>query len=48
MPIEIAVPRLGWSMDEGTFGEWLKNDGEFIKEWRHDLCAGRRKGVAGN
>ena len=32
MPIEIIVPRLGWSMDEGTFGEWLKKDGEFINE----------------
>ena len=32
MPIEIVVPRLGWSMDEGTFGEWLMNDGELIKQ----------------
>ncbi len=31
MPIEIVVPRLGWSMDEGTFGEWLKRDGELVK-----------------
>lgn len=31
MPIEIVVPRLGWSMDEGTFGEWLKKDGEQVK-----------------
>ena len=30
MPTEIVVPRLGWSMDEGTFGEWLKSDGEHI------------------
>lgn len=30
MPIEIIVPRLGWSMDEGTFGEWLKQGGELI------------------
>ena len=28
---EIVVPRLGWSMDEGTFGEWLKKDGEWVK-----------------
>ena len=27
MAIEIVVPRLGWSMDEGSFGEWLKEDG---------------------
>ncbi|MEO8496578.1 MAG: dihydrolipoamide acetyltransferase family protein [Planctomycetota bacterium] len=32
MPIEIVVPRLGWSMDEGTFGEWLKRDGEHVNE----------------
>src|SRR5262249_41005354 len=30
MAIEVTVPRLGWSMDEGTFGEWLKRDGEFV------------------
>ncbi|HIF33104.1 MAG: 2-oxo acid dehydrogenase subunit E2 [Pirellulaceae bacterium] len=30
MPIEIIVPRLGWSMDEGTFVEWLKNDKDFV------------------
>ena len=30
MAIEITVPRLGWSMDEGVFGEWLKKDGEFV------------------
>lgn len=31
MAIEITIPRLGWSMDEGTFGEWLKADGEFVR-----------------
>src|SRR5438552_14744102 len=30
MPIEITVPRLGWSMEEGTFREWLKKDGEAV------------------
>ncbi|MCH2212640.1 MAG: 2-oxo acid dehydrogenase subunit E2 [Fuerstiella sp.] len=30
MPVEITVPRLGWSMDEGTFGSWLKKSGEFV------------------
>lgn len=30
MPIEITIPRLGWSMDEGTFGEWSKKDGEHV------------------
>ena len=31
MAIEIVVPRLGWSMDEGTFVEWLKHDGEKVE-----------------
>jgi pyruvate dehydrogenase E2 component (dihydrolipoamide acetyltransferase) len=32
MAIEITIPRLGWSMDEGTFGRWLKQDGEQVEE----------------
>ena len=31
MAIEIVVPRLGWSMDEGTFVEWLKQNGEKVE-----------------
>lgn len=31
MPHEIRVPRLGWSMEEGTFVRWLKNDGEDVR-----------------
>lgn len=31
MAIEVVVPRLGWSMDEGTFVEWLKRDGEKVE-----------------
>ncbi len=31
MPIEIRVPRLGWSMDEGSFLGWLKKEGEPVK-----------------
>ncbi len=30
MPIEITVPRLGWSMEEGTFGGWLKQNGDHV------------------
>jgi pyruvate dehydrogenase E2 component (dihydrolipoamide acetyltransferase) len=30
LAIEIVVPRLGWSMDEGTFAEWLKQDGDSV------------------
>jgi pyruvate dehydrogenase E2 component (dihydrolipoamide acetyltransferase) len=29
--IEIAVPRLGWSMEEGTFSEWLKREGDWVE-----------------
>ncbi len=31
MAIEIKIPRLGWSMDEGIFAGWLKHDGEPIR-----------------
>ena len=31
MAVEITIPRLGWSMDEGIFGEWLIADGEFVE-----------------
>lgn len=32
MAIEITVPRLGWSMDEGTLAEWLKREGEYVRK----------------
>ncbi|MBX9625283.1 MAG: lipoyl domain-containing protein [Gemmataceae bacterium] len=31
MPIAVAVPRLGWNMEEGTFVGWLKADGEAVR-----------------
>ncbi len=31
MPIEITVPRLGWSMEEGNFADWLKAPGEQVQ-----------------
>ena len=31
MPLEITVPRLGWTMEEGTFIGWLKKDGEHVR-----------------
>jgi pyruvate dehydrogenase E2 component (dihydrolipoamide acetyltransferase) len=31
MPIEITIPRLGWSMEEGVFSGWLKKDGDPVK-----------------
>ncbi len=30
MSVEITIPRLGWSMDEGIFVEWTKQDGEYV------------------
>jgi pyruvate dehydrogenase E2 component (dihydrolipoamide acetyltransferase) len=30
MPYEIVMPRLGWTMEEGTLVEWLKHDGDTI------------------
>ncbi len=31
MLIEIMIPRLGWSMDEGNFTAWIKKEGELVK-----------------
>lgn len=32
MPIHITLPRLGWSMEEGIFLEWLKKSGDYVKD----------------
>ena len=32
MAIEITVPRLGWTMEEGVFLGWLKQDGAHVRE----------------
>src|SRR5688572_24825185 len=31
MAHEIRVPRLGWSMEEGTFIRWLKANGDMVR-----------------
>jgi pyruvate dehydrogenase E2 component (dihydrolipoamide acetyltransferase) len=31
MAIEITIPRLGWSMEEGIFVGWTKQDGDAVK-----------------
>jgi pyruvate dehydrogenase E2 component (dihydrolipoamide acetyltransferase) len=31
MSFEITIPRLGWSMEEGTFAGWMKKDGDVIR-----------------
>jgi len=30
MPIDITIPRLGWSMEEANFVSWLKQEGEWL------------------
>jgi len=32
MATEILLPRLGWTMEEGIFGEWLVKDGTSVQE----------------
>ena len=31
MAVEIRIPRLGWSMEEGTFAGWLKKPGDPVR-----------------
>jgi pyruvate dehydrogenase E2 component (dihydrolipoamide acetyltransferase) len=31
MPFEVVLPRLGWNMETGRLGAWLKRDGERVK-----------------
>ena len=31
MAYEVTMPRLGWTMEEGIFGEWLKQDGDEVQ-----------------
>jgi pyruvate dehydrogenase E2 component (dihydrolipoamide acetyltransferase) len=30
MAFEVVIPRLGWNMEEGSLGEWRKQDGEQV------------------
>jgi pyruvate dehydrogenase E2 component (dihydrolipoamide acetyltransferase) len=32
MAIEVTIPRLGWSMEEGVLTAWLKNDGQRVRK----------------
>ena len=32
MASEIVVPRLGWSMEEGVFSAWLKEEGQLVEK----------------
>jgi pyruvate/2-oxoglutarate dehydrogenase complex dihydrolipoamide acyltransferase (E2) component len=31
MPFEVVLPRLGWNMETGRLGAWLKQDGERVE-----------------
>jgi pyruvate dehydrogenase E2 component (dihydrolipoamide acetyltransferase) len=31
VPNEIVMPRLGWNMERGSIGQWLKNDGDHVE-----------------
>lgn len=31
MAYEVTMPRLGWTMEEGVLGEWLKQDGDAVQ-----------------
>ena len=31
MPFEVVLPRLGWNMETGRLGEWLKRAGERVE-----------------
>ena len=31
MAFAITIPRLGWSMEEGTLVRWLKKEGDFVR-----------------
>lgn len=31
MSYSITIPRLGWTMEEGVFGQWLKSSGEYVR-----------------
>lgn len=32
MAVPVTIPRLGWTMEEGTFTDWLKQDGDHVAE----------------
>lgn len=32
MAVPVTIPRLGWTMEEGTFIDWLKQDGDQVRE----------------
>ena len=31
MAIEIVMPKLGWTMEEGILDEWIKQDGDEVQ-----------------
>jgi len=45
MAFEIVIPRLGWSMDEGMFGGWLKKEGDRVEPGEMLFTLESEKGV---
>ena len=45
MACEIMVPRLGWSMDECVFVEWLKQDGQHVEAGEQLLTLESEKAI---
>ena len=39
----IAMPRLGWTMEEGTLVEWLKAAGDTVEAGENPLYGGKRQ-----
>ena len=46
MAIEVTIPRLGWSMEEGVFVRWLDAEGQWVNRRRSALPARKRKSHA--
>ncbi|HVC81567.1 MAG TPA: lipoyl domain-containing protein, partial [Chloroflexota bacterium] len=32
MAVEVVMPRLGWTMETASVAEWLKHDGDTVRE----------------
>lgn len=46
MPIDVVMPRLGWTMEEGQVVEWFKQDGEAVEKGDILFAVEADKGVS--
>ncbi|MBA2453383.1 MAG: 2-oxo acid dehydrogenase subunit E2 [Chloroflexia bacterium] len=46
MSIDVVMPRLGWTMEEGQVVEWYKSDGDFVEEGDILFAVEADKGVS--